>query len=222
MDITEKLTAFAMLGAGWVLWLLVVLSVVGLAIVLERAYYLVATRDDIGRLKLDFLALLRKDDVAGVKKRLAASKSIEARVLAGGLEMVDGGPAAVEDRLAGESQLARLAMERNLAFLGTVGNNAPFVGLLGTVIGVMRAFAALDQSGGQVSEGLMREIGEALVATAIGLLVAIPAVAFFNFFQRTIRLRIGRAEALGRDLLAYLKERENSGGGEPARAEAAE
>jgi biopolymer transport protein ExbB len=113
-------------------------------------------------------------------------------------------------------------MERNLAFLGTVGNNAPFVGLLGTVIGVMRAFAALDQSGGQVSEGLMREIGEALVATAIGLLVAIPAVAFFNFFQRTIRLRIGRAEALGRDLLAYLKERENSGGGEPARAEAAE
>ena len=57
--------------------------------------------------------------------------------------------------MAGEAALAKLAMERNLAFVGTVGNNAPFVGLLGTVIGIIRAFHELDASGGQVSAGLM-------------------------------------------------------------------
>ena len=96
-------------------------------------------------------------------------------------------------------------MERNLAFLGTVGNNAPFVGLLGTVIGIIGAFKKLDESAGQVTAGLMAQIGEALVATAIGILVALPAVAFYNFFMRTIRNRLSRADALGRHVLAMLK-----------------
>jgi biopolymer transport protein ExbB len=106
-------------------------------------------------------------------------------------------------------------MERNLAFLGTVGNNAPFVGLLGTVIGIIRAFQELNQSQGQVSAGLMAQIGEALVATAIGLLVALPAVAFFNLFQRVIKTRATRADALGREVLAYMKSKKRDG--EPTR-----
>ena len=117
----------------------------------------------------------------------------------------DDGAEAVAERLAGATSIARTQMERNLGFLGTVGNNAPFVGLLGTVIGVIRAFHALDESAGKVTSGLMAEVGEALVATAIGLLVALPAVAFFNFFQRLIRYRLTWADALGRDLLAHLK-----------------
>jgi biopolymer transport protein ExbB len=199
-----------MLGAGWVMWLLVVLSVVGLAIILERIYYLVSSRDDFATLKTDVLKLLGKGDMAGAKKRLGASRSFEARIVAAGIDGSSGGAAAAEDRMAGEASLARLAMEKNLAFLGTVGNNAPFVGLLGTVIGVIRAFAALDESGGQASSGVMAEIGEALVATAIGLLVAIPAVAFFNLFTRIIKTRLGRAEAMGRDLLAHLKSTGNA------------
>jgi len=90
------------------------------------------------------------------------------------------------------------------AFLGTLGANAPFVGLLGTVIGIVRAFHLLDQSGGKVSSGLMSEVGGALVATAIGIIVALPAVAFFNGFQRVIKTRLSRADALGRELLAQL------------------
>ena len=96
-------------------------------------------------------------------------------------------------------------MERNLAFLGTLGNNAPFVGLLGTVIGIVRSFHALNANVGQVSAGLMAEIGEALTATAIGLLVALPAVAFFNLFQRLIRVRLSRAEALCHEIIAHLR-----------------
>ncbi|RLB53495.1 MAG: MotA/TolQ/ExbB proton channel family protein [Deltaproteobacteria bacterium] len=216
MDIQERLTAFAMLGASWVMWLLVLLSIIGLAIVLERIYFLVSSKDDIGALKKDMRAALAKGDLAAAKKRLGQSKSIEAAIVSAGIADTDGGPAAVADRMEGQSVLAKLSMEKNLAFLGTVGNNAPFVGLLGTVIGVIRAFAALDESGGQASSGVMLEIGEALVATAIGLLVAIPAVVFFNLFQRVIKSRMGRAEALGLDLLAHLKGQNHGASAEAA------
>lgn len=205
MDIQDRLTAFASLGAGWVMWLLVFLSVIVLAIVLERAYFMFASRDDIDSIKKDLLDRLRARDIDGARKRLEGSRSFEARIALAGLESVADGASSAEERMRGESNLARLAMERNLAFVGTVGNNAPFVGLLGTVIGIINAFKELDQSGGQVSAGLMGDVGEALVATAIGILVALPAVGFFNLFVRIVKARLGRAEALGADILAYLK-----------------
>lgn len=214
MDIQERLTAFAMLGASWVMWLLVLLSIVSLAIVLERAYYFVATGDDFPRLKRELLALFAKKDVEGARKMLATSKSFEARIATAGLEAPDAGIESAEERIESEKELARLAMERNLVFLGTVGNNAPFLGLLGTVIGIIRAFAALDAAGGQVSPNLMSEIGEALVATAIGIIVALPAVATFNLFQRIIKSRIARGESLGHDVLAFLKSKRAGAAGE--------
>ncbi len=205
MNIQDRLTAFAMLGAGWVMWLLVALSILCLAVIIERAYFLLSSRDDVPKLRRDLLGFLREGDMAGARKRLSASRSFEASIVQAGFEGAEQGVESAEERMAAEAQLARLHLERNVAFLGTVGNNAPFVGLLGTVIGIIRAFHALDSSGGQVTRGLMAQIGEALVATCIGLLVALPAVAAFNFFQRVIRARLARAESLTRELLAFLK-----------------
>lgn len=205
MDIQERLTAFAMLGATWVMWLLVGLSVVCLAIILDRAYFLLSTRDDLPRLRDALRKLYRDGDLGAAKKRAEESKAGEAGVIASALDDVDRGPAAIAERLEGESAIVKSRMERNLAFLGTVGNNAPFVGLLGTVIGIIRAFHELDQSGGEVTSGLMAEVGEALVATAIGLLVAIPAVAAYNFFGRIVRYRMVWAQTMGSDLLAHAK-----------------
>jgi biopolymer transport protein ExbB len=205
MDIQERLTAFAMLGATWVMWLLIGLSVIGLGIVLERAYYYLASSDDFRRLRDDVLPLIKKGDLKAAAARLEKSRSFEAKVLSAGLDWSDKGPEAAAEGMAGAQQVARLNMERNLAFLGTVGNNAPFVGLLGTVIGIIRSFHELNQTQGKLSNTLMTEVGEALVATAIGIVVAIPAVAFFNFFQRVIRARLAQAEALSHDLLAQLR-----------------
>lgn len=207
MDIEERLTSFAMLGAQWVMWLLVILSIIGLAIGLERAYYLFTSRDDMRKLTEDLLKLLRGGDLEGAKDRVKQSRSFEARVVAAGLDSAEDGGEAAEHRMARETQLSKLQMERNLAFLGTVGNNAPFVGLLGTVIGVIRSFSELNANQGQVSAGLMAEIGHALVATAIGIVVALPAVASFNFFQRVIRTRLTRADALAKEVLASLAAR---------------
>jgi biopolymer transport protein ExbB len=204
MDIQQRMTAFALLGATWVMWLLIGLSVISVAIMLERAYFFAVTRDDIDALRKELLDLLRRGDIAAARKRMQNSRSFEASIAMAGLDSApDGAPAATE-RIQGEEKIARLRMERNLAFLGTVGANAPFVGLLGTVIGIIRAFHSLDQSQGKVTAGLMMDIGEALVATAIGIMVAIPAVAAFNYGQRVIKTRISRGSALGSDVVSYL------------------
>jgi biopolymer transport protein ExbB len=218
MNIQERLTAFAMLGATWVMWLLVALSIVGLAIILERIYFFAATRDDIDKLRVDLLGHLKKGRVAEAQKRMQQSRSFEAMVALAALDSAEDGPEAATERMQGEQQIVRLHMERNLAFLGTVGANAPFVGLLGTVIGIIRSFHSLDQSQGKVTAGLMADIGEALVATAIGIMVAIPAVAAFNYFQRVIKTRVGRGSALGSHVVSYLLSSKHN----DAHAEAAE
>lgn len=205
MDLTVRLTALANYGAQWVLWLLVALSVAALAVVIERAVLFVSSKDDVARLRGELRRLLANGELESARRKLEESPCFEARIAMAGLD--GDGTASAEERMRGETQLARLSMEKNLALLGTLGNNAPFVGLLGTVIGIIRAFHELDRSGGTVTSGLMAEIGEALVATAIGLLVALPAVAFFNLFTRMIRARVSRGDALGREVLAFLKSR---------------
>jgi biopolymer transport protein ExbB len=203
MDIIERLLAISQYGSRWVLWLLIALSIAAFAVVIERAVLFLSSRDDTTRLRLELRRLLRDDDLELARRRLQESPSFEARVAVAGLDAE--GVASAEERMHGESELCKLSMEKNLALLGTLGNNAPFIGLLGTVIGIVRSFRELTSSSGQVSAGLMSEIGEALVSTAIGLLVALPAVAAFNLFQRVIRARMGRANVLMHEVLAYRK-----------------
>ena len=205
MSIDQRVAFIVHGGAGWVMWVLLGLSVIAISIILERAVNLMASRDDHRTIKEDLLAYLSQDDPVGAIERLESSSSVEARVLVAGLGCAEKGAAAAEERMASTSQLAKLAMEKNLSFLATVGSNAPFVGLLGTVIGIIRAFQALDAAHGQVSSHLMAEVGEALIATAMGLLVALPAIAFYNFYHRIIGARLARADALGREVLAYMK-----------------
>jgi len=203
MDIIERLLAISHYGSRWVLWLLIALSIAAFAVVIERAVLFLSSRDDTARLRLELRRLLRDNDLELARRRLEESPSFEARVAVAGLDAE--GVASAEERMQGESELCKLSMEKNLALLGTLGNNAPFIGLLGTVIGIVRSFRELQSSSGQVSAGLMSEIGEALVSTAIGLLVALPAVAAFNLFQRVIRARMGRANVLAHEILAFMK-----------------
>lgn len=204
MNIQRAINAFNQIGTYWILWLLAGLSVAAVAVIIERAIMFLLTRDEQQRLQKELRDLLAVDQIHEARRRLEQSRSFEARIAAAGL--LARGPGGAEERMLSESQSARLDMERNLTYLGTLGNNAPFVGLLGTVIGIIGAFHQLGNGVGQISSGLMSQIGEALIATAIGLLVALPAVASYNLFQRLITARLGRADALGHDVLAYFKD----------------
>jgi biopolymer transport protein ExbB len=127
-----------------------------------------------------------------------------------GLAEADRGAQAAEEAMQGARVLQKMRLERRLAFLGTLGNNAPFIGLLGTVIGVVEAFEHLGQEAAGASNAagapqqVMAAIAEALVATAVGLGVAIPAVIAFNYFQRHCRSVHANTEALSRVLMSYL------------------
>jgi biopolymer transport protein ExbB len=212
----------AMVGAGaaWVLWLMLALSVVSLAIMLERAWLFWSLRDDIPGLMRDLGRLLRAGDLDGARRRLEASPSAEAAVVVAGIVEADLGAEAAEEAMAGASTLQRQKLERWLAYLGTLGNNAPFIGLLGTVIGIVGAFEELGKGGAAQMPGaasavapqaVMTNIAEALVATAVGLLVAIPAVFSFNAFQRRVKTTVSNTEALGHVLLAHLKAKPDTG-----------
>jgi biopolymer transport protein ExbB len=201
-------------GAGWVLWLMLALSVVSLAIMLERAWLFWSLRDDVEALMRELGRFLRAGDLEGARRRLEASPSAEAAVVVAGIVEADLGHAAAEEAMAGASALQRLKLEKRLSYLGTLGNNAPFIGLLGTVIGIVGAFEEFGKApatgvAAAVSvapqAAVMTNISEALVATAVGLVVAIPAVFAFNTFQRLVRTTLANTDALAHILLAHLK-----------------
>ncbi len=215
MDLVEWLKRLMVnFGAGWVMWLLIGLSVLSVAIMLERGWFYWTLRDDIGKLARELRDVLRSGDLEAARKRLEASPSAEAAVVLAGLLEADRGPKSAEEAMQGAAALQRMKLERRLAFLGTLGNNAPFIGLFGTVIGVVDAFEALGQqsptvaaataAAGMAPQEVMKSIAEALVATAVGLAVAIPAVAFYNWFQRHSKAILANTEALSGVLLAHL------------------
>ncbi len=206
-SLIQLFTRFAMLGAEWVMWVLVALSVASVAVILERARFYNSLNDDLEALSNAVRELLRGADLDGARARLRKSPSPAALVALAGLDEFDAGLRSAEESMAGAQARIRMNLERYLAFLGTVGNNAPFVGLFGTVIGIIQAFdqlraseeavraaarAAAANGGGAAAPtfdtgAVMGTLAEALVATAIGLMVAIPAVAAFNYFQRRVK-----------------------------------
>jgi biopolymer transport protein ExbB len=97
-------------------------------------------------------------------------------------------------------------LEQNLVLLGTVGSNAPFVGLFGTVLGVIKAFHELSLQGAASGGAtVMRGISEALIATAVGILVAIPALVAYNYFKDHVKDALAESESLNHLALSYLQ-----------------
>jgi biopolymer transport protein ExbB/biopolymer transport protein TolQ len=128
----------------------------------------------------------------------------------------------MSDAVDSEVARVRQELERGTNFLGTLGNNAPFVGLFGTVLGVIISFHALGKAGGNSGqmEGVMAGIAEALVATGVGLFVALPAVIAYNVIQKRIGDIESGSVSLAKLLIAYVKS--NPGAGERAANEESE
>jgi biopolymer transport protein ExbB/TolQ len=217
--LTERLLRLALVGSAWVLYLLLALSVVSASAMVERWLFFRRHRDDVDALRKRLGNALRDGDLAAAEKLLKASPSIEAHVLHEALRWHDGGAHAVADAIDSELYVVKKDLERGMALLGTLGNNAPFIGLFGTVLGVIEAFHQLGDGANKAAMGnVMSGIAEALVATGVGLFVAIPAVVAYNMVQK----RIGEVEngvgGLGKLVTAALRTDRFRGKGTEARA----
>jgi len=205
--LSEKFLSLALLGAEWVLWILIFLSVAAVAVVFERAlFYRSVTGMDSSLIKPVNIALAKHDfdEIHALTKDKA---SPGARILQRMLEAAGAGTTSISAMMTGSRTAEKMRMDRFLSFLGTIGANAPFIGLFGTVLEILRVFNKLGSAGvtsGQEAAGIMTGISEALVATAVGLMVAIPAVIAYNFYQRKVKRLMSEADALTSMALALL------------------
>jgi biopolymer transport protein ExbB len=207
MNTVETLkNLFVAWGAGWVLWLMFALSLGSIAVFVERWFFFRSKSEDVRALANELDRHLGEDDISAALDALRPMKSSAAAVARAGLRLAERGRNAVEKGMQSATAIERKLLETRLVYLGTLGNNAPFVGLFGTVIGVMLAFEELGKNGATqvASAGVMAAVAEALVATAVGIAVALPAVAAYNYFQRRIAILLDDAETLSMLVLAYL------------------
>lgn len=203
--IVGTLVALPIFEAEWVLWLLIFLSLASVAIMFERWWFFRSHRVAADNIRVQLDRYLTERDYAGAADYLQGFDSLETNVTLFGLRQHSLGPDAVEDLLSGAQSRERLRYQQRLSFLATVGSNAPFIGLFGTVLGVIKAFKDLAGDMTNASGTVMAGISEALIATAVGLLVAIPAVIAYNHFTVRLKSISANTDLITKTLLAHLK-----------------
>jgi biopolymer transport protein ExbB/TolQ len=203
MDQLSFLHKLTETGGNWVIYLLLGTSVVALAVIIERALVIMKRHKEQGE-TLSTLAAQSTDATIDDVRRGLPKGSVLERIAIDVQSHSRKGVGIVEQQLETRLALERNELETRLLILATLGNNAPFIGLLGTVLGVIRAFHDLGASAGQGPEVVMQGLAEALVATAVGILVALPCVASYNYLQKRVNDLMLEADRFGRTLIAML------------------
>jgi len=174
-------------AAGWPIWPLLICSIIALALVIERFSSLRATRVIPPRLLDEVISVTRASLPSADVVNKLADNSLLGRVLATGVRAVIADPRITEEALRSTFESAgRFAvhrMERYLNTLGTIASAAPYLGLLGTVIGMIEIFASQSPTTGSNPTMLAHGISIALYNTAFGLIIAIPALMFYRYFR---------------------------------------
>ncbi|MBN2525596.1 MAG: MotA/TolQ/ExbB proton channel family protein [Deltaproteobacteria bacterium] len=206
----DKLLNMALLGGEPILYLLIVLSVLSIVVVLERAITYARNRLDVAQFTSKLVGLLNDEKMDEAIEYTKSQKNAEAIVITEGLLNFDKKKSVVSELMSASELAQQQRLDKRLNILGTIGSNAPFVGLLGTVLGIIKAFndLAFNSEGG--ASVVMAGIAEALVATAIGLIVAIPAVVFFNYFKNRQKQIMTNVSRLENTLLAFIADKKLS------------
>ena len=192
-------------GAEWIMYLLIALSILSSGIALERLRFYTRRRVDFDAAKARLLELMAEGRREEALAFVEGIEGMEGQVTAACLRCFAQGPEAMEEEMKATLSSQRLEYDKNLIILGTLGNNAPFIGLFGTVLGIIKSFVDLsaDITGG--AEVVMGGISEALVATGVGLLVAIPSVIAFNYLKSRVKVVVTNTEYLARTVMRYAK-----------------
>lgn len=200
----DFIKTFALTGGDWVIWGLLLSSVLAVAVIIERAAVLRKEEEALAGLRDKLMKLIDSDELDSADKLLEKTPGSASRILHSGLASAGQGLASAQHRFVAASLEERRFLEKRLLILGTLGNNAPFIGLFGTVLGVIRAFHDLAQNSSAGPEVVMAGLSEALIATAVGLFVAIPCVIGYNYFKKQVQDLLSTTETLSRLILSHL------------------
>jgi biopolymer transport protein ExbB len=216
MEVSLWELAQSMKSFAWgIVITLALMSIFSLTIVAQKWWGLRKAQKETIKFAPEFSQFLEEDNLAEAI-RLAESykKSHVAIVLGGALAevkpLIQDGSVTVADINSSERAIERnmllelTNLKRGLAFLATVGSTAPFVGLLGTTMGIVNSFAAMSASGSGGLAAIGSGISEALITTAFGLLVAIPAVWAFNYFTTKIDNLAAEMTYVSKEMIDYL------------------
>jgi biopolymer transport protein TolQ len=206
--LSERVFAVAHFADQVVLWLLIVLSVVSIGMILERFFVLRKVAADSRRIRSRVRTALQTHSLQDVEGLAREVETIEGRALSFALKHVkENGSSGLEEVFNTIALIEKPELDKYLNFLATVGSNAPYIGLLGTVLGIMKAFNDLAQSAEAGQQTVMAGISLALVATAAGLFVAIPAVISYNYYQRQVKSVLQSLDSVKELCLAYAKRK---------------
>jgi len=169
---------------------LLVCSVVTVGFAVERALYFIKTRADAPRFLKELGSQLKNTDLKSVHQWCQKQKGAAPRVVSQCLPFLSIDPSELKQRFNTAIEMEQVEMERNLSVLGTMSNIAPLLGLFGTVIGIIRAFADIARTGAGGSAVVAMGVSEALLTTAAGIVVAVIATVCFNLYVRRIRTRV--------------------------------
>lgn len=206
--LTEKIFAVAQALDQGVLWLLIIISIISVAIIFQKFFSLRKVASESLKVRARIKMALQTNSVEDVEDIAKDLSSLEGRAAHQALRHVkEAGSKGLEEIFNTFALVEKPDLERFLGFLATVGSNAPYIGLFGTVLGIMKAFNDLANSPEAGQQTVMAGISSALVATAAGLFVAIPAVIFYNYYNKQVRSILQNLESVKELCLAYVKKK---------------
>lgn len=209
---TERIFAVAHLADQMVLVLLLILCVVSIGLIFERYFVLKAAAQRSLGVRGALEEALKTGDLSLIQKVSEGEETLEKKALLLTLKNTKKGESeGIHEIFSSVGAVERARLERSLPFLATVGSNAPYIGLFGTVLGIMKAFNDMATSS-EGQQAVMAGISAALIATAAGLLVAIPAVLAYNFYQRQVKMVLTNLDTFRDVLIAWVKTQGGSDG----------
>ncbi len=201
------MTAFDLfLRGGIIMWFILGCSIVALAVIIERWLVIRKAQVDPQRFLLQLKVILQRSDIKAAIDFCAKTKAPIANILKHGLIKYTEGADRVKEAIenAGKEEVFRL--EERLGILANIAGIAPLLGFLGTVTGMIGAFRTIEVLGGSATPAnLAGGIWEALLTTAFGLIVGIPAYGFYNYFISKISRVVFELESASEDFLDMVR-----------------
>jgi len=196
-------------------------SIVTVGYAVERTVYFKTTGIDARKFMQQLRTHIRAGSRSAALELCRGKRAALARVMGQAITHLHLDANDLRDRIATAIEVEQVEMERNLGVLGTMSNIAPLLGLFGTVVGIIRAFADIARTGSGGSSVVAMGVSEALITTAAGIVIAVIATVFFNTFVRKIRTRIVEMEDARAELFAALQEERDRAGAHPHQSQVA-